>query len=187
MRDGSRPMPTSRGVMVVGFYAGLAMLAIVFSAGRGDPDVYRLDEEAGALSLLLGPALGLGVGLAIVVASILASRRYAWARGLEAAFRDLLGPLSSREVFLLAAASSIGEELLFRGALLSWLGLWPQAVIFALLHVGPGKRFLPWTASALVLGLGLGLASQATGNLGAAIVAHFVINFLNLRRIVGIR
>ena len=82
MRDGSRPMPTSRGVMVVGFYAGLAMLAIVFSAGRGDPDVYRLDEEAGAFSLLLGPALGLGVGLAIVVASILASRRYAWARCL---------------------------------------------------------------------------------------------------------
>jgi len=86
---------------------------------------------------------------------------------------------------ILALASSIGEELLFRGALMPWLGIWLQAAIFALLHVGPGRRFLPWTVSAFVLGLLFGALAQWTGNLGGPIAAHFAINFLNLRYIVG--
>ena len=81
--------------------------------------------------------------------------------------------------------SSIGEEMLFRGALLPWMGVWWQAIVFALLHVGPGKRFLPWTASALVLGVAFGELALQTRNLGGPIAAHFVINFLNLRYIVA--
>src|SRR5437660_237853 len=77
-----------------------------------------------------------------------------------------------------------GEALLFRGALLPWFGPWWQAVVFALLHVGPGKRFLPWTLSALAMGLAFGGLAVWTGNLGAPIAAHFMINFLNLRFIV---
>jgi membrane protease YdiL (CAAX protease family) len=65
-----------------------------------------------------------------------------------------------------------------------WMGLWLQALVFALLHVGPGKRFLPWTISALVLGLAFGGLAMWTENLGAPIAAHFAINFLNLRHIV---
>jgi len=86
---------------------------------------------------------------------------------------------------ILALASSIGEELLFRGALLPWLGVWLQAAVFALLHIGPGRRFLPWTASAFGLGLAFGALASWTGNLGGPIAAHFMINFLNLRYIVG--
>ena len=86
---------------------------------------------------------------------------------------------------ILALASSIGEELLFRGALLPWFGVWAQALIFAGLHVGPGKRFLPWTLSALVLGIAFGWLAVWTGNLGGPIAAHFAINFLNLRYIVA--
>jgi membrane protease YdiL (CAAX protease family) len=71
--------------------------------------------------------------------------------------------------------------MLFRGALLPWLGLWPQAVIFALLHIGPGARFLPWTLSSLAIGVLFGYLYLLTGDLGAPIAAHFVINYLNLR------
>ena len=66
------------------------------------------------------------------------------------------------------------------------LGLVPQAALFALLHVGPGKRFVPWTASALGMGIAFGLLADATGNLGGPIAAHFTINFLNLRYIVAV-
>ena len=59
--------------------------------------------------------------------------------------------------------------------------------MFALLHVGPGRRFLPWTVSALVLGVGFGVLAEETGSLGAPIAAHFMINFLNLRYIVATR
>ena len=105
-------------------------------------------------------------------------------RTLHVSFRDLLGPLTGRDMLILALASAIGEELLFRGALLPWLGLWPQGLVFALLHVGPGKRFVPWTVSALALGVAFGAIALETGNLGAPIAAHFTINFLNLRYIV---
>lgn len=170
--------------MVIGLYGAMALVALVIAAGRGDPDLYRF----GALPrwpLLAGPAAGVAVGLAVVGLTRVATRYFQWARDLHASFRDLLGPLTGREIVILALASSIGEELLFRGALLPWLGPWLQAVVFALLHVGPGKRFLPWTVSAFALGLGFGWLAVGTTNLGAPIAAHFVINFLNLRFIVA--
>jgi membrane protease YdiL (CAAX protease family) len=168
---------------VIGLYSSMALVALVLAAGRGDPDLYRFAAEPHWL-LLAGPVVGIAVGVGVVGLTRLATRHFAWARHLHTSFHDLLGPLTGREIVILALASSIGEELLFRGALLPWLGPWWQAVVFALLHVGPGRRFLPWTASALVLGAGFGWLAVWTTNLGAPIAAHFTINFLNLRFIM---
>jgi membrane protease YdiL (CAAX protease family) len=176
--------PLSRASLVIGLYGAMALVALVVASGRGDPDVYRF----GALphwALLAGPLAGIAVGLAVVGLTRVATRRYRWARALHTSFHDLLGPLTGREMVILALASSVGEELLFRGALMPWFGLWLQALVFALLHVGPGKRFLPWTISAFVLGLAFGWLATWTTNLGAPIAAHFTINFLNLRFIVA--
>ena len=175
--------PLSRASMVIGLYGAMALVALVLAAGRGDPDLYRFASEP-RWPLLAGPVVGIAVGLAVVGMTRVATRYFAWARYLHVSFHDVLGPLTRREIVILALGSSIGEELLFRGALLPWLGPWWQAVVFALLHVGPGRRFLPWTASALLLGVGFGWLAVWTGNLGAPIAAHFVINFLNLRFIV---
>ncbi|MBA3463416.1 MAG: CPBP family intramembrane metalloprotease [Deltaproteobacteria bacterium] len=162
----------------------MAIVALLIAAGRGNPDLYRLGDAPQWL-LLGGLAIGAGVGLIVVGLTRLSTKYFAWARELNTSFRDLLGPLTNREILILALASSIGEELLFRGALLPWLGVWWQALVFALLHVGPKKRFLPWTASAFVLGVAFGELAIHTGNLGGPIAAHFMINFLNLRFIVG--
>lgn len=175
--------PLSRASLVIGLYGGMAIVALLIAAGRGNPDLYRVVEAPGWM-LLVGPAIGVAVGLGVVGLTRLATRHFAWARELNASFRDLLGPLTGREILILALASSIGEELLFRGALLPWLGVWWQAALFAALHVGPKKRFLPWTVSAFVLGVAFGELAVRTGNLGGAIAAHFLINFLNLRYIV---
>jgi membrane protease YdiL (CAAX protease family) len=175
----------SRSGHVLALYGGLSLLALIIAAWRGDPDLYRLGKSGGgAHMLLLAPFLGCLLGLAVVALSRLASRHLAWARQLCSEFRHILGELSGREILILAAASSVGEELLFRGALMPLVGLWLQALIFALLHVGPGRRFLPWTGSALVIGVVFGALVQWTGNLGAPIAAHFVINFMNLHFIV---
>ncbi len=178
--------PLSRGSLVIGLYGAMALVAIIVAAGRGDPDLYRIGTPPSWL-LAAGPASGVALGLAFVGLTRLATARFAWARDLHRSFRDLLGPLAARDMVLLAAASSIGEELLFRGALMPIVGVWWQAGVFALLHVGPGKRFLPWTASAAVLGLAFGLLARETGSLGAPIAAHFTINFFNLRYIVRTR
>jgi hypothetical protein len=170
--------------MVIGLYGAMALVALVIAAGRGDPDLYHFASEP-RWPLLAGPIVGILVGLGVVGLTRVATRHFAWARYLHGSFHDLLGPLTGREIVILALGSSIGEELLFRGALLPWLGPWWQAVVFALLHVGPGRRFLPWTVSALVLGAGFGWLAVWTTNLGAPIAAHFTINFLNLRFIVA--
>jgi CAAX protease family protein len=161
----------------------MALVALVIAAGRGNPDLYRYCAGA-SWWLLAGPGIGFALGLVVVGLTRVATDRFDWARNLHASFRDLLGPLGNHEIVILAIASSIGEEMLFRGALLPWLGVWIQAIIFALLHVGPGKRFLPWTLSALVLGIAFGWLYVWTGNLGGPIAAHFAINFFNLRYIV---
>ncbi|MBA3817360.1 MAG: CPBP family intramembrane metalloprotease [Deltaproteobacteria bacterium] len=178
--------PLSRASMVIGLYGAMGLIGLVFAAARGNPDVFRIGSPSGGL-LLLGPVLGIAVGLGVVGLTRFATRHYQWARDLHGSFHDLLGPLTSRDMVILALASSIGEEMLFRGALMPWLGVWLQALVFALLHVGPGKRFVPWTVSAFVLGVGFGWLALWTGSIGGPIAAHFVINFLNLRYIVRTR
>jgi len=167
-------------------YGGMGALAMIVTAALGDYDIYRIAEISTWEKVLLSPLLGIAVGAVVVLLSRVATRRFNWARGLHRDFRSLLGPLETRDIWLLAAASSIGEELVFRGALLPLVGVWPQAILFALLHIGPGKRFLPWTLSALLAGAGFGALTLFTGDLGAAITAHFVINLLNLRYIVRV-
>ena len=165
----------------------MALVALVIASARGNPDLYRLDPTREPAWFAISPGLGLAVGLFVVGATRLATKHLQWARDLHSSFRDLLGPLTGKEIVILALASSIGEELLFRGALLPWFGIWIQGTVFALLHVGPGRRFVPWTISALVLGFAFGWLAQWTGNLGGPIAAHFAINFLNLRFIVSRR
>jgi membrane protease YdiL (CAAX protease family) len=175
--------PLSRASLVIGLYGAMALVGLLIAAGRGNPDLYRLGSPE-AWQLLMGPILGFAIGAGVVGLTRLATRHFQWARDLHVSFHDLLGPLTGHEIVILALASSIGEELLFRGALLPWMGVWLQALVFALLHVGPGRRFLPWTISALVLGVAFGWLAAWTGSLGAPIAAHFAINFLNLRHIV---
>jgi CAAX protease family protein len=175
--------PLSRASLVIGLYGAMALVALIIAAGRGDPDLYRVGAPAPWL-LGVGPVIGFALGLGVVGLTRVATARFEWARALHASFRDLLGPLNGGEIVILALASSIGEELLFRGALLPWFGVWVQAIIFAGLHVGPGRRFLPWTVSALVLGVAFGWLHVWTGSLGGPIAAHFAINFFNLRFIV---
>ena len=89
-------------------------------------------------------------------------------------------------IIVLAGASSIGEEIFFRGALLPVIGLVGSSAIFALLHIGPKARHLPWTASSFVVGLLFGAMFQWTGDLTGPVVAHFLVNFLNLRHVAQV-
>ena len=180
----SSPPPMSLSRLVVGFYGGLALTALLISAGREDVDIYRIDGVSTSLRLGLSPLLGVLLGLGVVKLSRLAVQRFDWARLLHRDFQAMLGPLTRKEVMLLAVCSAIGEELLFRGALQPWIGIWPQALVFALLHVGPRRYYLWWTGWSVAIGLAFGYMYQWTGDLGGPIAAHFVINYLNLQFIV---
>jgi membrane protease YdiL (CAAX protease family) len=174
--------------LILALYGGVAGVGLLIGALRGQPNVYvHTARELLTWQLAIGPLVGVVVGLAVVFATRLAVHQFEWARQLHRSFRGLLGNLHARDMIILAAASSIGEEILFRGALLPWIGLWPSTLVFALLHIGPGWRYLSWTASAFLAGLMFSGLFIWTGDLGAPIAAHFVINYLNLGYIVRVR
>ncbi len=89
-----------------------------------------------------------------------------------------------RQAWLLALASGIGEEALFRGALQPVVGLWWTSLLFAAAHFVPRRELLLWSVFSLLAGLLLGGLYEATGNLLAPTIAHVVINGVNLNRLV---
>jgi uncharacterized protein len=172
----------SRAGLIILVYGGLGVVAVVWAAVRGRADLYRYGEST-PLKLALSPLCGVAVGLAVVFLSRFATHRLEWARVLHREFHSVVHELSSREIFLLALFSSVGEELFFRGALLPQLGLWISSGVFALLHVRPHLRFLPWTVMSFIIGVVMGLMYMKLGDLGGPIAAHFTINLLNLNYI----
>lgn len=168
--------------LITAVYALLLAVAVAWSALRGDRPLLQppgTTPVPGWQAL----AVGAGSGLLVVLASRAAAGWFTWARRLEAAFAELVGPLTVMQVLLLAAVSGVAEEAFFRGAMQPALGLTPTALIFGLLHVGPARLFLPWTAMAIVMGFALGVMFRWGGTLIAPVLCHAVINALNLHRI----
>jgi uncharacterized protein len=165
-------------------YLALGAAALGWGSLRGQPNVWHLAGRDPAV--VTGILSGLAAGLLIVFASRLALYRYEWMRALHRELRHLLFPLTDVEIVVLAAASSVGEEMFFRGALMPAIGLLGSSAIFALLHIGPKARHLPWTASSFAVGLLFSAMFQWTGDLTGPVVAHFLVNFLNLRHVAEV-
>jgi membrane protease YdiL (CAAX protease family) len=125
-------------------------------------------------------ALGLALGVFVVVGTRRMVERLSWAQELARALRPFARDLTGSGIVVVAILSSIGEELLFRGLLQPWLGLWLQALLFGLLHQMPGPSRWAWVGWASVVGLVFGAVFAATGSLLGPIVAHAVINGFNL-------
>lgn len=187
----------SRAGLIVCFYGLLAGAALLWGALRGQPNLFvHPAGPHGIVPLFSSLAIGTALGLLIVLLTRHLQERYAWARALHNEFRHLLGHLSGREIVLLAAASAIGEECFFRGALLGQLllalpggppgalgAVLISSLVFGLLHIGPSRRFLPWTLSSLGIGVLLGLVYVGMGDLLGPIAIHFTVNLLNLQDI----
>ena len=135
----------------------------------------------GAAALLVSLGIGVSLGATTIAVSRIIVRRAAWARALHAALRPAVHGAGTGGLVSLAIASAVGEELLFRGLLLPLLGLVASSVIFGDLHQIRGPARWGWMAWATVMGLLFGLVFAATGSLAGPIVAHAMINGVNLR------
>ena len=101
---------------------------------------------------------------------------------MERALKRLRPSLLEALAFALLTAGA--EELFFRGALQSLIGVWGQAVVFGLLHPMP-RRGWSYTVYTGVSGLAFGYAVTLTGSLWPGFVAHFLINFQGLLELRG--
>jgi membrane protease YdiL (CAAX protease family) len=80
----------------------------------------------------------------------------------------------------LALTSSLGEEILFRGAIQPVIGIWLTSIGFGLLHLDPEGGISAWTIWAVLAGLLLGAMVDVTGSLWPGILVHFLINFVGI-------
>lgn len=167
------------------FYGLMAAAAVVWRIGfYGEPLLYA-NVSAAEAGLTLPQALsGAGYGVLVAAVVIGLSHRFTratnWGDRMARALGETLTPLSLPNAVLIAFASGLAEELLFRGALQPRVGLLMASVMFGALHFGPRRDLLPWTAFAILAGLTFGWLYEWTGNLIAPVVAHTLINAVNL-------
>ena len=152
----------------------IGLLGALWLAFRPFPYMAKL---AWPWLLLAGLLLtGLLLAGAWLLERLLPSFRWASER-LERLLRHLR--LSPLEVLLLAALSALAEELFFRAALLPLVGVWPQAVLFGLMHPA-GRRGWSYTLYTFAAGALFGYATLLTGSLWPALLAHALVNFHGL-------
>jgi len=165
-------------------YGLLAIAALIWGLLRGAPDLYHHPSPWFDLPFPLGTGAallaGVLVALAVIASTRVLVRKTKWARTLHAEFREVLGPLRSTEIAVFALSSGIAEEMLFRGAMQPALGLVLSSLLFGAVHMGPIRRFWPWTLWATVMGFVFAVLFAATGELLAPVVAHVLINYENM-------
>jgi hypothetical protein len=173
----------SRPALVLSLYLAMACAGLVWGVLRGHPNVWRYPAHPQPPQVFAGMLMGVVLGLGIVFLSRLAVHRFEWARALHRDLRARLGPLDETEILVLAGASAIGEEIFFRGAFLPAAGLFLSSAVFSLLHIGPRPMHLPWTLASFVAGLLFAQLFIWSGDLTGPVLAHFTVNFLNLRHL----
>lgn len=198
------PPPVTQTLVL---YAGMVVAGAALAAWTGCPSLFRAPPDG--LRLVGSLALALLAAFAVVRGGRLLEGR-AWYRDMALVMRrivtapQLLGPeLDRGRALTLAIYSSVGEEALFRGFLQPWLiarlagalalapdsalaaglGVAGTSALFALLHPPLVPALRPWTAFALAAGLLFGGLAAWSGSLLAPVVAHLVINWLNLLRL----
>lgn len=170
------------------FYLLLALISVGLVAwrfGEHPPHFSPLAApEWGAVSLLaLAGCVLFAVGLNVLVRVLLP--RWSALRGAARDIREWLGARTRAELGVLALASGFGEEWFFRGYLLNEVGLWLSSLIFGVIHLPPNRHWATWPLFAGVLGVALGALCLWTRTLVFAVLLHALINYLNLRTVMG--
>jgi membrane protease YdiL (CAAX protease family) len=165
------------------FYGAMAIAAVLWRVGFNGEDLFYASpghQTLRELHPIRDVGLGLLLGGGVLGLSQLMTARTRWGEELARSLARGLSRLTVAEALLLALASGMAEEMFFRGALQPRVGWMAASLLFGALHFVPRREFLPWTGFAVVVGLLLGAAFDYTGNLVAPVVAHVLINGVNL-------
>ena len=165
------------GYGVLGVLGASLSVALGGGAFTRAPWLGESPLEGVVASLVLGVA---GASLAIILTR-LAMQRAAWARALHGELRPLVRDEGGGVILLMALASSVGEELFFRGFLSVTIGVVLSSLAFGALHQVRGRGRIGWAASAFAMGIFLSLVYGITGQLVGCIVAHALVNVVNLQ------
>jgi membrane protease YdiL (CAAX protease family) len=148
------------------------------------PRLSQLAENSLAGKAVLAAAMSvvLGVCLAalLVWTTRLLVRRTRWASTLHQDLQPVARRFDPQETWLVAIMSALGEELFFRGFLQPLVGLFASSLLFGLLHQVRGQSRWVWVGWASIGGLLFGGLFALTGSLWGSVVAHALVNAVNL-------
>lgn len=114
---------------LVGF-GGIGLLIIVFAHGVGLSELLASGVSL-KKQLLQGTIFGISTGFLSL--SLMRTPWFEESRSFIQNFVTELNPSFAEMVFY-SFCAGVGEELLFRGALQPWLGIWFTAILFIFLH-----------------------------------------------------
>ncbi|MBI2930896.1 MAG: CPBP family intramembrane metalloprotease [Planctomycetes bacterium] len=134
-------------------------------------------------ALWLDVVVGLGAGLALVLATPGLTRRVRSLGELEREFGWVLGEQRTWECVVLAIAGGVAEEFFFRGAMLAAAGPWVALAVFAGLHWPINAQWRAWPVTAALAGAVLTGERLLTGTVVAPVITHVMVNLVNLIRI----
>jgi uncharacterized protein len=182
--SGERGAPPGRpATLLVAVYLGVGAVAaaIVVALGRDPLTCEGWLGIRGAASSLVSLGLGVLVGATTIAATPVMVRRWRWARALHLALRPAVPRAGDGALLAVAMASSLGEELLFRGLLVPLVGVAVSSLAFGVLHQIRGRARWGWIGWATLMGLVFGEVFAMTGSLLGPLLAHAAINHSNLR------
>lgn len=127
--------------------------------------------------------VGLGVVLGVAITLASAGIYRLWPQYRQSAdlyLKLVLHPLTWIDLIWMGLLPGLSEEFLFRGVMLTAIGLNMTGVIFSSLCFGvlhlSGLQQWPYVVWATLIGLVLGFSALTTGNLLVPIVAHIFTN-----------
>lgn len=163
------------GLITLVGMGGLGTALMVFFQSQTPTNLLQHGEYSFGFQCLTGLLYGLSCTLALLVfirASMMdPARQY---------FSKLLQGFNLRipDIIFISFCAGVGEELLFRGALQTWLGIWPTAILFVALHgyLDPRDKAVLWYGIGMTLVCGgFGYLTQLIG-LWSAAMAHTIID-----------
>ena len=179
------------GILLAGLVSSLAGAGVALGAASLSPEGVlarlRLASTPRVLWLALATSLALlGTGaLSTAITRALHLENRGTLPLIRAALRDPSPPMLALAVLIIGVAAGAGEELFFRGYLLTrlaqrlrpWVGNALVALLFALMHLDPVH-----STFAFFVGISLGWVSLRARSIWPTVLAHIANNTLSVVR-----
>jgi membrane protease YdiL (CAAX protease family) len=166
VREPVRPRLVS---LALAFYCALFTAAAAWRLLLDGEWPWRAQPGPPAWPLAARVAAGLAYGLGLIAASRIWTARSDAGRRLAQELSAIVGNLTT------------AQEAFFRGALQPRVGWLAASLLFGLAHLHPRRELRVWSLSAALAGLGFGALFSASGDLLAPVLAHGLLNAVNLR------
>ncbi len=122
--------------------------------------------------------IGLGGGIAIILLELLLNKVLPQDEFDDGGINEkIFRNLSFVHIFFVTFLVAFTEEVLFRGVIQEFLGLWWASIVFTIIHVRYLKKWM-MVLVVFFISLAFGWLYQLTGSLWTPIIAHFFVDFV---------